>query len=280
MNENRTQDGWETFVRETAEAFPFPPTPDIAANARGGAIPPMREIRVRRWAWAAMAVLAVTVGLLAAVPSVRAGVLEVLRIGAVRILPPEATGTPIEAEGSGVVQMSVTTTPVEEGSGPQVVTSVLELSGETTLAEAQAGAGFPIQAPTYPPDPEPPDKVFLQEFGGPIVVLVWLDPDSPDEARMSLHQLGPGALAQKQAPVTVQETTVNRTRAAWTEGPYLLLFETAGVEDYALARLVEGHVLVWEAGGVTYRLETRLSLAEAVKVAESLAVISQEDGSE
>ena len=34
--------------------------------------------------------------------------------------------------------------------------------------------------------------------------------------------------------------------------------------------LVEGHALVWEEGDITYRLETSLSLDEAVKIAESL----------
>jgi hypothetical protein len=37
-----------------------------------------------------------------------------------------------------------------------------------------------------------------------------------------------------------------------------------------MRRLVEGNVLVWEQDGLTYRLETKLSLSEAVKIAESL----------
>jgi hypothetical protein len=35
-------------------------------------------------------------------------------------------------------------------------------------------------------------------------------------------------------------------------------------------RLVEGQVLIWEADGITYRLETELSMEEAVAIAESL----------
>jgi hypothetical protein len=35
-------------------------------------------------------------------------------------------------------------------------------------------------------------------------------------------------------------------------------------------RLIDGHVLIWTDGNLTYRLETDLSLEEALKVAESL----------
>lgn len=35
-------------------------------------------------------------------------------------------------------------------------------------------------------------------------------------------------------------------------------------------RLIEGHVLIWAVGSVTYRLETDVPLDEAVKTAESL----------
>jgi hypothetical protein len=34
--------------------------------------------------------------------------------------------------------------------------------------------------------------------------------------------------------------------------------------------VVEGNILIWEQGGITYRLETNLPLEEAVKIAESL----------
>ena len=51
---------------------------------------------VRRLAWAALAIIAALASSLA-VPQVRAGLLEVLQIGAVRIFlgPPTATATPI-----------------------------------------------------------------------------------------------------------------------------------------------------------------------------------------
>jgi hypothetical protein len=38
--------------------------------------------------------------------------------------------------------------------------------------------------------------------------------------------------------------------------------------------LINGHVLIWEEGNITYRLETALPLEEAIKIAESLQPIA------
>jgi hypothetical protein len=138
------------------------------------------------------------------------------------------------------------------------------------LADAREETGFPVRLPAYPPDLGPPDRVFLQNPGGPMLVLVWLEPGQPDQVRLSLHQFGPGTFAQKFEPELVEETTVNGQRALWTEGPYLLQILRNGRVDLDLTRLVSGHVLIWVEGDITYRLETDLPLEEAVRIAESL----------
>jgi hypothetical protein len=43
--------------------------------------------------------------------------------------------------------------------------------------------------------------------------------------------------------------------------------------DTQFMRMIEGQVLIWADGDVTYRLESDLSLEEALKIAESLAPI-------
>jgi hypothetical protein len=135
------------------------------------------------------------------------------------------------------------------------------------MAEAQARAGFAIKLPTYPPDLGPPDRVFLQDMAGPVVITVWLAPDQPDRVRLSLHQLGPGTFAEKVQPRVVQETTVRGQPALWTEGPHLLQVPDGGYEP---RRLVTGNTLIWAEGEITYRLETDLPLDEALRIAESL----------
>ena len=63
---------------------------------------------------------------------------------------------------------------------------------------------------------------------------------------------------------------VNGQRAIWTVGPYPLRLYNGDIE---FTRLIKGHVLIWQEGDITYRLETDLSLEEAVKIAESLQPI-------
>ena len=146
-----------------------------------------------------------------------------------------------------------------------------ELSGEMTLAEAQQAVEYPILLPTYPADLGKPDRVFVQDADGAMTILVWIDPQQSDEVRMSLHLIPPGSWAvKKMGPAALEETRVNGHRAIWAVGPYLLRLQNGDME---VSRMVEGHVLIWEAAGVTYRLEMDVSMEEAVKIAESLEPI-------
>jgi hypothetical protein len=75
---------------------------------------------------------------------------------------------------------------------------------------------------------------------------------------------------KKVNPTLIQETTVNGQPAIWAIGPYPLRFSNGNLD---FVRLIDGHVLIWAEGDVTYRLETDLSLEEAIKVAQSLEPI-------
>jgi hypothetical protein len=113
-----------------------------------------------------------------------------------------------------------------------------------------------------------PDLVFLQNQNGDVVILVWLDPDEPERVRLSLHLLGPHTWGvEKFQPQAVAETSVNGQSAVWTTGPYPLIFRNGDLDS---RRLLEGHVLIWSDSLITYRLETDLSLDEAVHIAESI----------
>ena len=100
------------------------------------------------------------------------------------------------------------------------------------------------------------------------LILVWLDPARPKQARMSLEEISSGSLyIDKIMPLSIQQTSVKHLPALWTEGPYLLEMDNGiSMSSY----LVTGHVLVWVENDITYRLETALSLEETIKIAESL----------
>jgi hypothetical protein len=262
-------------VRKTASAFPYPSTPDIAAAvtrriASEAPRGPRPHVLRPRLAWAAGAAAVLLAGLLA-VPQVRAAIVEIIRIGVVTIFVDTSTPTPesivtaipVTAAPQVVV---VTSTPRPSWAPPR---SLLEsLAGEMTLEAAQAKVAFKILLPTYPADLGPPDRVFVQDQGGQVAILVWTDPDDPGYARMSLHQLPPESWGIEKVGVTaLQVASVNGLPAVWAEGPYILIYRDG---DLVEQRLVDGHVLIWEQDGITYRLESDLPLAEALKIAESL----------
>jgi hypothetical protein len=78
------------------------------------------------------------------------------------------------------------------------------------------------------------------------------------------------AFAMKGVPRVIERTSVHGRPAVWTLGPYVLEYVVDGRRDYQSRRLVDGHVLIWEESDITYRLETDVSLEEAIKIAESL----------
>jgi hypothetical protein len=266
---------WAARVQSLAHSFSYPPTPDIAGTVREQLA--ARQVsrkpgpRPRQLAWAALIILIILGGLLA-VPQVRAAVVEFLQIGAIRIFLVEPTPTPTPSPAPAA--SNATSTPLPRPS-PTPLASLLDLAGETTLAEAQARVDFPIRLPAYPTDLGPPDWVFLQDLEGPIVILVWAEPNQPDQVRLSLHLVGPGAFLGKGSPVTIRETTVNGQQAYWTEGPYLLQIRRGSQVEEDIRRLIEGHVLIWTEQEITYRLETGLPLTEAVRIAESLATSAE-----
>ena len=266
MNDQQLE-RFESRLRAAASSFPYPPTQDVAANVRRRLAGKRAPIMRRRLAWAAVAFVLAVAALLS-VPEVRAAIVEFLQIGVVRIFLVAPTTTPVptpEATVELVFEVPVTATPLAAST---LLPSLLDLDGETTLDDARTRAGFSIPLPAYPSDLGSPDHVYLQDVGGSFVVLVWIDPQQPDRVRLSLHLIGPGSFAaEKYQPTVIAQTTVNGQPAVWAEGPYILRVRNGYIDE---RRLIEGHVLIWKEGDITYRLETDLSLEEAVKIAESL----------
>ena len=252
---------------ELAGRFVYPPTPEISREVHAAIQPRRRGLRA--WQVAILAVL-VLLAALFAVPQVRAFLGQYFRVGAVRIFPfgPTATAPLPTAVSPLLVGTTPRPQPTEGRSTPGPLPSRLaNLAGRTTLEDVQGTASFPVMLPTYPPDLGPPDYVF-QQGESPMLIFAWADPDDPHGLRLSLFAIDSRSpMATKFRPQVIQETSVNGQYALWVEGPYVLeLTDRNYVERY----LVEGGTLVWEADGVTYRLETRLTLEEAIRIAESL----------
>jgi hypothetical protein len=273
------QELFEKQLRSLARGLEYPPTPNIAGSvmSRLHALPSSggregsgeRRPRFisRRLAWS-LTLLLILFASLMLIPPARAAILELIQIGVVRIFRAEPTPLPPPNQEVPGTIVPLTVTPAPTTTSQPLIPILENLAGEMTLEEAQKAVNYPIRLPSYPPGLGPPDRVFVQEAEGKRTVLVWIDPQKPDKVSMSLHLIPPGSWAiDKFEPAQVQETTVNGQRAIWAVGPYPLRLRNS---DIQYMRLIEGRVLIWKDGNITYRLETDLSLDEAVKIAESL----------
>jgi len=257
---------FEAQVRSIASRMEYPPTPDLAGNvtARLQLLARPRLIS-KAFVWS-LTIIIVLCSSLMLIPSVRAAILEFIQIGTVRIFSPEPTDQSTTTATSQAQTAITSTSPASD-----VLSSLDQMAGQTTLAEAQANVEYPILLPLYPTDLGEPDHVYIQEMNGNALILVWMDPQDQEQVLMSLHFIPNGSWAiKKMEPTVIEETTVHGDRAIWTTGPYPLITNSGNIQ---YMRLINGHVLIWAASDVTYRLETNVSLEEAVQIAESLAQI-------
>lgn len=253
----------EQILRESARQYSYPPTPEISNEVlgrlerRGG-----NRSGNRRWTWALVLILIASAALLSVSP-VRAALVEFLQFGAIRIWLQGPQLTPTAAPAGTAVAPAL--------SAPSTATqapSLTNLEGETTLEAAQSGAGFEILLPGYPGDLGPPDQVFLQDFGSPAVIMLWLDPDDPGRISLSLMAFAPGSFVHKYEPPVLDQAMVDGNPALWMQGTHMLRVKSGDLQ--VVDMVVNGNVLAWEEGEITYRLETDLPLEEAIRIAESL----------
>jgi hypothetical protein len=260
------QELFEKQLVSIARRLDYPRTPAIAGTVmkrlRAPAPPPVFS---RRFAWSLTAILVLFASLML-IPPARAAILEFIQIGIVRIFRAEPTPiTPPQQEISSSLP-PVTETP--SATAAPLIPVLERLAGERSLTGAQQLVDYPILLPSYPPDLGLPDRIFVQDADGDMTILIWINPEDPTQVLISLHLIPPGSWAvEKMKPARVQETTVNGQRAVWAVGPYPVQFSNGNLD---FVRLIDGHVLIWTEGEVTYRLETELTMEEAVRVAESL----------
>jgi hypothetical protein len=252
---------FETQLRSIASGMDYPPTPDIAGSVSARLRAKTRPRLLNRTLARSLVLALILISSLMLIPPVRAAVIEFIQIGIVRIFRSDPAPAPEETP--------VTATPA--ATLPSLIPLLEEMAGETTLTEAQEMVEYPIQLPAYPAELEGPDRVFVQDADGPMTILAWIDPQEPDRVMMSLHLIPEGSWAiTKMGPTVIEETRVSGQYAVWAEGPYPIRLYNG---DLQFRRLIDGHVLIWEQAGLTYRLETEASLEEAIRIAESLEPI-------
>lgn len=261
----------ETKLRAIASGMDYPHTPDIAGPVSARLLTSTRSrFSFKALAWSLTLIVVLCTSLML-IPPARAAILEFIQIGVVRLFPPSSTPTVEPVTAATPATSTPRTAP--PSTSPSTLLPLLEqIAGETTLAEVQKSVSYAIQLPAYPSELGEPDRVYLQNLtDGRMTVIVWFDPQQPDRVFLSLHFIPSDSWAiNKAGPSVIRETQVNGQRAIWAEGPYPLVMKNGTIE---FTRLIEGRVLIWSDGDITYRLETNASMEEAVKIAESLRTV-------
>lgn len=258
---------FEAQVSAIAARMEYPRTPDIAGSVSARLRSSTRPRFLSKAAAWSLTILLVLITSLMLIPPARAAIVEFIQIGVVRIF--RAEPTPVSPPNQEPAVTPVTATSV--ATLQPLVPLLQDLVGETSLEDAQKRVDYPLLLPSYPADLGKPDYVFVQDADGAMAILIWLDPQNPDQVLMSLHFIPAGSWAiKKMEPTVIQTTDVDGHRAIWTTGLYPMRLQNG---DIQFMRMISGHVLIWENENVTCRLETDLNLDEAVKIAESLRPI-------
>jgi hypothetical protein len=155
------------------------------------------------------------------------------------------------------------------------------LGTPTSLDAARNQVTFDLRVPTLT-ELEEPDLVYLAEppAGGAVTLLYAERPGFPADPASGIGlivtqfraDIGPDVFEKLiNGGVSVQPARVHGEPAWWVAGGDHFFFyrDAHGVRVESTLRLASP-TLIWEEGGVTHRVEGAPSLAEAVRVAESL----------
>jgi hypothetical protein len=235
----------ELALRELGTEVAWPQTPDLAGSVRRRIkAEPEPRFGARRLALA-LAVLAVAVGAVMAVPPARTAILDWLGFGGVEI--------------RRVAEL------------PQVPADGRLVLGErVTLERARALAEHPVLVPDEEGFQQP-NAVFVDRVApGRPVALVYGSLESP---RLLVLEFRAAPLIEKAllGETRVEQVTVSGAPGLWIEGPrHEFFYQTREGEAMRDTQRLAGNTLLWRRGPLTLRIEGDLSKSEAIRIAESM----------
>ena len=242
----------DALLRRAADAFPYPGTPPLAMRVRAAIAAPAPE--QRRWSpgrfafapafGAALAVVALLIGAALAIPGSRSALADLFDIGNVRV----------EREPAG--------------SPTPPVLAPNNFARPSSIVNARGVVDFPILVPTIDGKAVEPDAVYIQgeEDALPVVISVY------EDEGFDLYQTRLGTFGKGTGEEGVIETSFDGHNALWIEagGHIAQFYDEQDRLVIESRRSVKRATLLWGENGITYRIETSLSLEDAIEVARSL----------
>jgi hypothetical protein len=251
----------ERALREVGSRYPYPPTPNLAVAVRRRIVArPVAPVR-RPALWRDPRRLALA-----------AAVVLVLAGAAALINPTSRDAIAHFFHVRGVIVSRVSPLPSLSPVTP------LNLGRRTTMADAQSAVAFTIGVPAAL---GAPDAVYVDSEvpGGEVALAYTPRPGIPLVKQTGLGvlvtefrgDLIPGFLSKEVGPsTTLEETSVNGDPGWWIAGEPHLVFVQVGGTDQEVPLRMAANTLIWEHGGVTYRIESSLSKADAFRIAAGL----------
>jgi glucose/arabinose dehydrogenase len=286
-----------------AQAFRFPPTPDLAPVVRarlehegarvgpGGLRDQAGSRRPARWLDAlvrpgaapirtapvfrrvvVLALLALVI--VAAVAAALTGLVPGIRIRFVEEVPGRVEGTPL--------------LPPSAGTDAAAIGARLGLGEVATLPELQAAVARPVFLPANAAL-GPPDALYLdRDVAGGMVSGVWFaGPDRPPASLAGVAvlmsqfdgYLDQGLLDKAvDDRVRVEAVRVGSDAGWWLSGASHILVGRGGPDGVVeVPTRLAGDTLVWTHGGITFRLETEAGLERALAIAGSMQPVLEPD---
>src|ERR671937_699358 len=251
----------EAALRDLGSRFPYPATPGLSASVRSTLLTPSprRSVtlpwRTMRVGLAVAALLIVTVLAATADPGIRSAIAHFFHV----------QGVTVTRQPSAL---------------PSPTLRPLNLGRAVSLSEAQGAVSFKIAVPTDPTLGQP-DGIYLDQSvpGGEVALVYRSRPGMPAVPQTGVAvlvtefsgKLNPAYLEKMLGPDNqLEETAVGSDPAYWISGqPHAVVVVGPLGEPRTETLRLAANTLIWSHGGVTYRIESGLSKAQALQIASS-----------
>jgi hypothetical protein len=237
----------ELALQDLGAGLDWPAEPELAPRVLAGIreAPGRRRVPLRTLV-IALAVLAVALGAVFAVPQTRAAILEFFHLRGVTIERVSELPTVSTQSGLGTF-----------------------LGAPVTLDEARKQAGFDI---VVPEGLGHPDQVYFQVSPpGGMVSFLYGTRAAPRALLTEFRATVREVIFKKVAPDTqIEPVIVAGGQGFWLQGAHFFSYFDANGDMQTEQVRLAGNTLLWERGALTLRLEADVSKSEALRIANSV----------